>query len=247
MTVSTFPVVEVFGPVVQGEGPMAGSLTHFVRFGGCGYRCEWCDSLYAVLPEEWKDAPRLDAGEITNDVNALEDAPWVTLSGGNPAMYQLGELVERLHACGYRVAVETQGDTWRPWLAEVDSLVLSPKPPSSGMVTDVNLRKWQRFLDSCYRAVRSGYVTAIKIVVFDTTDYEWAIQFLRDVPDRGWPFYLSVGTPPPDDDIEDVRLEVCDRWTWLCDTVIADRRAARLGVRLLPQLHVLAYQHARGV
>src|SRR4051812_48360749 len=102
----TFPVVEMFGPVVQGEGPMGGTLTHFVRFGGCGYRCTWCDSLYAVLPEEWKDAPKLTAGEIVDDVCNLPGAPWVTLSGGNPAMYHLGDVVNDLHFLGYAVAVE---------------------------------------------------------------------------------------------------------------------------------------------
>lgn len=40
------PVIEVFGPVVQGEGALAGAPCHFVRFGGCDYRCSWC-----VAPE----------------------------------------------------------------------------------------------------------------------------------------------------------------------------------------------------
>jgi 7-carboxy-7-deazaguanine synthase len=48
----TYPVVEVFGPTIQGEGALAGLPTLFVRFGGCDYRCSWCDSLLAVLPEQ---------------------------------------------------------------------------------------------------------------------------------------------------------------------------------------------------
>jgi 7-carboxy-7-deazaguanine synthase len=36
---ATFPVIEVFGPTVQGEGPDAGRPAYFVRFGGCDYRC----------------------------------------------------------------------------------------------------------------------------------------------------------------------------------------------------------------
>ena len=43
-------VVETFGPTIQGEGPYAGRVCHFVRFGGCDYRCTWCDSMHAVDP-----------------------------------------------------------------------------------------------------------------------------------------------------------------------------------------------------
>ncbi len=49
-------ISEIFGPTVQGEGPLIGRPTVFVRTGGCDYRCGWCDTLYAVLPEyrdEW--------------------------------------------------------------------------------------------------------------------------------------------------------------------------------------------------
>ena len=41
----------------------------------------------------------------------------MVLSGGNPALLQLGELVEQLQAAGQQVAVETQGSMWRDWLA----------------------------------------------------------------------------------------------------------------------------------
>ncbi len=50
--IRTIPIVEIFGPVIQGEGAMIGVQTHFVRTGGCDYRCSWFDTPYAVLPEE---------------------------------------------------------------------------------------------------------------------------------------------------------------------------------------------------
>jgi 7-carboxy-7-deazaguanine synthase len=46
----TFPVIEIFGPTIQGEGAEAGLSTHFLRVGGCDYRCSWCDTMYAVDP-----------------------------------------------------------------------------------------------------------------------------------------------------------------------------------------------------
>ncbi|MED4958776.1 7-carboxy-7-deazaguanine synthase QueE, partial [Paenibacillus macerans] len=40
------PVLEVFGPTVQGEGMVIGQKTMFVRTAGCDYRCVWCDSAF---------------------------------------------------------------------------------------------------------------------------------------------------------------------------------------------------------
>lgn len=42
MSARTFPVIECFGPTIQGEGALAGLPTLFVRFGGCDFRCSWC-------------------------------------------------------------------------------------------------------------------------------------------------------------------------------------------------------------
>src|SRR6202046_1496627 len=47
---SEIRISEIFGPTVQGEGPLIGRPTVFVRTAGCDYRCAWCDTLYAVLP-----------------------------------------------------------------------------------------------------------------------------------------------------------------------------------------------------
>jgi len=63
----TIPVLEIFGPVIQGEGPLAGQVSHFVRLGLCDYRCSWCDSMFAVDPAQVKEhAERLGDGAILN-------------------------------------------------------------------------------------------------------------------------------------------------------------------------------------
>src|SRR5579863_9040838 len=91
----TFPVIEIFGPTIQGEGAEAGIPTHFVRVGGCDYRCSWCDTMYAVDPESVRDnAEQLTSEEIVDRVVGLDGTPgWVTISGGNPALHELGQLV----------------------------------------------------------------------------------------------------------------------------------------------------------
>lgn len=242
--VKTYPVMEVFGPVIQGEGPVAGQVTHFIRFGLCDYRCSWCDSMFAVEPRQVKEhAEQLTTEQIVERLGALEPAPMVTLSGGNPAMHDLEELVlEIQEQAGMEVVVETQGSLWKDWLALVDLLVVSPKPPSSGMATDKHRTVTEAFMIRAEMHVDSSH-RALKIVVFDELDLEWADVFMFD--HDGWTNYLSVGTDVPvaGERLEVTRHKVCERYRWLCE------RAPHLTseVTVYPQLHVLAYGHARGV
>ena len=239
---SAVPVVEVFGPTIQGEGELAGLPTVFVRFGGCDYRCTWCDSLHAVLPEDVRRAPKLTADEVVAELGRLAGRPeWVTLSGGNPALLELGDLVTLLHTSGRRVAVETQGSVWREWLDDVDLLTISPKPPSSGMASPENDAASDRFVE---RAVAGSGSPVLKVVVFDESDYEWA-GALR-ARHAGLPFHLSCGTDPPGAGTSQTEaLEgVAARYRWLCERAACD--PAMDGVRILPQLHVLAWGHLRG-
>lgn len=41
---SKIPVLEIFGPTIQGEGMVVGQKTMFIRTAGCDYSCAWCDS-----------------------------------------------------------------------------------------------------------------------------------------------------------------------------------------------------------
>jgi len=101
-------VDEIFGPTLQGEGPMVGMPVMFVRTGGCDYRCHWCDTSHAVLPsfrEHWKG---MSGADIFAKLDALAQSPmWVVLSGGNPALQPLDELIEIGHAAGYQFALTT--------------------------------------------------------------------------------------------------------------------------------------------
>src|SRR3954469_14267843 len=101
------PVIEIFGPTIQGEGAEAGLATHFVRLGGCDSRCSWRDTMYAVDPATVRATSEpLLAAEIVERLERLEGRPeWVTLSGGNPALHRLDALVERLQDAGFKVAV----------------------------------------------------------------------------------------------------------------------------------------------
>ncbi|MCX8997502.1 7-carboxy-7-deazaguanine synthase QueE [Rhizobiaceae bacterium BDR2-2] len=235
-------VSEIFGPTIQGEGMLIGLPTVFVRTGGCDYRCSWCDTLHAVDTEYRDQWTPMTVEAIWQEVRRLSGGQplTVSLSGGNPAIQPFGELIAKGHDEGYRFALETQGSIARDWFADLDYLVLSPKPPSSDMDTDWNS------LEHCLAAAAGRPQTALKIVVFDDADYLYA----RDVAARHpqLPVYLQPGnhTPPPPDD-DDARVDidgVMDRMLWLVDKVCADRW---FEARVLPQLHVLLWGNKRGV
>lgn len=238
--VREFPVIEIFGPTIQGEGAEAGLPTHFVRFGGCDYRCSWCDTMYAVDPAVVRaTAERLSTPAVLDRVASLPSGPrWVTLSGGNPALQHAQLLVDGLHEAGYLVAAETQGSVWRDWLGDLDRLTISPKPPSSGMAT-VRLREqFEQFMEC---ATSAGARSVLKIVCFDEIDLRWAKDVAAAHPDLA--LYLSAGTPIPAP--ADIRAAVGERYRWLCEQVAGDPALAN--ARVLPQLHVIAWKEATGV
>lgn len=237
----TFPVIEIFGPTIQGEGSEAGFPCYFVRFGGCDFRCSWCDTMYAVDPALVRaNATQLKASEIVDQVIELEGAAqWVILSGGNPALHELGGLTRELQGAGYKVAVETQGSVWREWLREVDRLTISPKPPSSEMATPKHLAQLQSFMELALGEEASSAV--LKIVCFDEVDLRWAKAISTKW--SGLPLFLSAGTPVPSP--PDLRGAVGARYRWLCERVAQDGDLAR--ARVLPQLHVIAWGDATGV
>ncbi|MCA1449900.1 7-carboxy-7-deazaguanine synthase QueE [Ensifer sp. IC3342] len=235
-------VSEIFGPTIQGEGVLIGLPTVFVRTGGCDYRCSWCDSLHAVdsrYRDEWK---AMSTEDVWQEVVRLSDGKplMVSLSGGNPAIQPLGELIDRGHRQGYRFALETQGSVARDWFANLDVLVLSPKPPSSSMETD-----WQAF-DACLRVSEGRPQTVLKIVVFDEADYAYARAAAARYPQL--PVYLQPGNhtpPPPDEDDAAIDVDgIMERMLWLVAKVTEDRW---FEARVLPQLHVLLWGNKRGV
>ncbi|MET3597747.1 7-carboxy-7-deazaguanine synthase [Mesorhizobium shonense] len=235
-------VSEIFGPTIQGEGVLIGLPTVFVRTGGCDYRCSWCDSLHAVdrqFRDEWQ---MMSSDAVWQNVVALSGGRplMVSLSGGNPAIQPFGALIKRGHDESYRFALETQGSVVREWFAELDVLVLSPKPPSSEMRTD-----WAT-IEACFQAAQDKPQVVLKLVVFDEDDYTFAKEAAARFPRL--PVYLQPGNhTPPHPGNEDAPVDVdgiMKRMEWLVDSVTRDRW---FEARVLPQLHVMLWGNKRGV
>lgn len=233
---SLIRISEIFGPTIQGEGPLIGAPTVFVRSGGCDYRCTWCDTLYAVLPEHRDEWTSMSEAEVLREVNRLSGGRpiLITLSGGNPALQPLAELIRLGKAQGHRFALETQGSLAQDWFAALDTLVLSPKPPSSAMPM-----AWSA-LGACIDAAGTGPSMALKIVVFDDADFIFAREVSARFPKL--PIYLQPGNPIHQTELETRAL--LDRLCWLVDKT---RDAQWYDARVLPQLHVLAWGNKRGV
>ena len=237
-------ISEIFGPTVQGEGPLIGRPTIFVRTASCDFRCRWCDTLYAVLPEYHDEWTLMSPADIMARIDGLAgDGPiLVSLSGGNPALQPLADLIALGRTRGHSFAMETQGSIPRPWFSDLDWLIVSPKPPSSGMKTD-----WSA-LEECIGAAKGRTNCVLKIVVFDEPDYAYARAVALRYPTV--PIYLQVGNPAPlavagtvmpDEANFD---DLLGRLRWLIDKVVFDRW---FDVTVLPQLHVLAWGNKRGV
>ncbi|MCJ8141165.1 7-carboxy-7-deazaguanine synthase QueE [Falsirhodobacter halotolerans] len=228
-------VAEIFGPTIQGEGVLIGLPTVFVRTGGCDYRCSWCDSLHAVDSAFRHTWTPMEPEAVMARIEDLSGGRplTVSLSGGNPAIQPLGPLIALGHAKGYRFALETQGSVAKPWFADLDTLVLSPKPPSSGEVTD-----WDAFA-AC---LVPGPETIMKIVIFDDADYAYARAAHARFPQL--PLYLQPGNPMVDEAKAVDQNGLVDRMLWLIDKTVQDGWFAP---RILPQLHVILWGNRRGV
>jgi len=235
---SQLRIAEIFGPTIQGEGALIGEPTVFVRTGGCDYRCAWCDSLHAVDPAYRHTWAAMSTDAVWAEVSLLSKGYplTVSLSGGNPAIQDFTQLIALGHAKGYRFACETQGSIAKRWFGDLDTLVLSPKPPSSGETVD-----WNAF-DACLLAAKGAGNIVMKIVIFDDVDYAWARAAVDKYPDL--PLYLQPGNLEVDPDVAVDPQLLADKLLWLVDKTINDSWFAP---RVLPQLHVLLWGNKRGV
>ncbi len=234
------PLVEAFGPTIQGEGALCGQISYFLRFGGCDYLCSWCDSLHSVIPEQIKkNSKYLTREEIVEVAKKLNRhptlRPWITLSGGNPAIWDLEKVVIGLKQDDMRVAIETQGSMAPEWFDYLDLITCSPKPPSSGMVDRLDLD----ILDRMYFKYGPGTDRlTFKIVIFTNKDLDFAEIIKKRYPKS--PFYLSVGTP-----IGALEKTVLKNYKWLANQFL--ERTALWGSVVSPQMHVLLWGHQKGV
>lgn len=151
-----FPVMEHFY-TIQGEGFYTGNAAYFIRLGGCDVGCVWCD-----VKESWDASihPQVSI-ETMIDWVKQSGSPLCVITGGEPAMYDLTDLVNGLHSEGIKVNIETSGAY--EIKGDYDWICLSPKKFKFPVLS--SLSKANEF----------------KAVVFHTSDIQWAESYRKDL------------------------------------------------------------------
>lgn len=248
--VKKLPLVEMFGPTIQGEGAVIGQQTFFFRFGLCDYKCALCDSLHAIQPEWVRQHASWLTQEEIFELFMMKHRPgqtrWVTFSGGNPCIHDLSVLVRLLKQHKFLIHVETQGTIWQEWLEDVDLITVSPKGPGMGETTDIGV------LSDFLVQNTNRTEQVLKIVVFDQRDLDFArdifntYRFIIPQSNR----YLSLGNPlPPDRPVgpssheEHVRI-LTQQYQVLFEDIMNDEILS--SAKFLPQWHVYVWGNAKG-
>jgi len=135
-------VCELFTSI-QGEGEFIGVPSHFVRLYGCNLKCVWCDTKYSWIRQERAvegvDYKSLSTEDIARELPLGNSSvvPLVTITGGEPLLQPIEELVDKAKLLGHKVIVETNS-TIKPskkLLENVDCWSVSPKLVNSGNKT----------------------------------------------------------------------------------------------------------------
>lgn len=233
------PVMEIFGPTIQGEGQVIGRKTMFVRTAGCDFRCSWCDSKFTWDGSMKEDIRMMTPEEIWAELKVTggDRFDHVTISGGNPALIKaMDGFVKLVHQHGCQVALETQGSKFQSWMTTIDQLTISPKPPSSQMHQNLEL------LDDIILQLNRDQIN-LKVVVFDEADYQFARTIHHRYPSI--PFYLQVGNPYLDESVSNHTEKLLSRYEALINRVMEDDTMNR--VYVTPQLHTLIWSNLKGV
>lgn len=115
-----YPLMEQFYSI-QGEGHYAGKPAYFIRLAGCDVGCSWCD-----VKESWEVSNKqyVDLDSILESI-ARSKPKHIIITGGEPAMYNLGPLTQKLKQNGFVVHLETSGAY--PISGTIDWICVSPK------------------------------------------------------------------------------------------------------------------------
>jgi organic radical activating enzyme len=117
-----YPVHEIFDSI-QGEGVWTGIPATFIRLQGCNLRCPWCDTK-----DTWSGASK----DMTpSDILSKIHFEHVIITGGEPLLHDLTDLLERLDTANKKIHIETNGT--QPWKESYPTdawITVSPKMES---------------------------------------------------------------------------------------------------------------------
>lgn len=143
------PIMEQFY-TIQGEGFHQGRAAYFIRIGGCDVGCVWCD-----VKDSWDAGkhPQKHIAEILSDIKNYP-AELIVITGGEPLMYDLTELISALKENNYTVNIETSG-AYR-LSGNPDWICFSPK----------------KFKQPVAEVAAKAH--ELKVVIYNKSDFAWA-------------------------------------------------------------------------
>ena len=145
----TLPVMESFTSI-QGEGFHSGKAAHFIRLAGCDVGCVWCD-----VKESWSIENHQYKKVDDIVLNARKSkTKFVVITGGEPLMYNLTELTQKLKQYGFYIAIETSGAYLLS--GTIDWICVSPKKFKAPLKEVLSL------------------ADELKVVVYNKSDFAWA-------------------------------------------------------------------------
>ncbi|HHG86347.1 MAG TPA: radical SAM protein [Bacteroidetes bacterium] len=160
------PVMEHFY-TLQGEGHWAGTPAYFIRYAGCDVGCIWCD-----VKESWtvKKKQYLPLEKLVEEV-VNSGTQRVVITGGEPTMYDLNPLTNRLKEKGLYTHIETSGT--HPFSGDFDWITLSPK-------------KFKPTREIYYELAQE-----LKVIVYNKHDLIWAQEEAAKCDPQKTLFYLQ--------------------------------------------------------
>lgn len=170
-------VAEIFMSY-QGEGPLAGTRTLFIRLQGCNFVCEWCDTAYAKKGK----GTAYSAQDLFDKIKEFRvnefDSFDICITGGEPMLQQRDpELLEFLQwaSIHHRITLETNGSIEPDphFLRCFHLIVISPKLNCAGG-RPISVETLMKFQDVVF-AEETGARVIFKYVI-DTQNPEYYIN-----------------------------------------------------------------------
>jgi organic radical activating enzyme len=148
-TATELPIMEFFY-TIQGEGFYSGRAAFFIRIAGCDVGCVWCD-----VKDSWDSEKHpLQTIDFLIEQVVTSGTDLVVITGGEPAMYDLIALTDRLKTIKVEIAMETSG--CYNLIGQIDWYCFSPK-------------KFKAPVEQAYQLA-----SELKVVISHPSDFLWA-------------------------------------------------------------------------
>lgn len=227
---------------IQGEGPLQGVPTVFLRLQGCnlypGGCCKWCDTKYAQVGQGGLELSPVQVADHARTKWPRVDIP-MCITGGEPLLQEgTEELIATLNKYNVFMQVFTNGTLPKPrWYSRVTGgWVVDCKCPSAG----VNLPFDESWLEG--RAVDT-----IKFTVADDNDLMFATKWIQKSATKNVSCMVSPVIPLAS---TDVYINPVDRQALIDGNAWAKRVcefAIDKGIRFSLQWHKMLWGNKRRV